>query len=79
MIQLRVQDRMKTSQGPAAVIFTAIRHRSASLQLHVSVTTTGNSRPHFFLFWSRSPFKFMFYCQIEKTVTVKCLFTPQRL
>lgn len=44
-----------------------------------STTTTTTIQVPFFPFWSNSPFKFMFYCQIEKTVTVKCLFTPQRL
>lgn len=77
MIQLRVQDRMKTSPEPAAVIFGAIRHRCALLELNVSGTITTNnndSRPLFSVLEQQS-----FYCQIEKTVTVKCLFTPQRL
>lgn len=70
MIQLRAQeDRMKTSQEPAGLIFTAIRGRSATLHRWTCASWQRRSEPS----WSLRHFKFMFYCQIEKTVTVKCL------
>lgn len=70
MIQPRAEeDRMKTSQEPAGFIFTAIRGRSARLHRWTCASWQRRSEP----LWSLRHFKCMFYCQIEKTVTVKCL------
>lgn len=54
---------------------TVVRHWNFMFLAPPTTTIQGP----FFSYWSNSPLKFVFYCEIEKTVTVKCFFTPQWL